>query len=157
MADKRIKWQEVSMPRLISPAGSQAAHWNYCQPPYLSTGLILPNRRGDLWATHGCLSWARTHLPLDLLSGRSVSVWQPCQALLTVGIALFCIIMPKTFPSQEHFPGDGDVTLSLMGWTPKSQAEWQVEQPQDSQLWAPWPPYQSLLPLIPATGWEIIT
>lgn len=123
MAYKRVKWQEVLMPRLINPAGSQAAHWNHCQPPYLSTVLILPSRREDLWATHGCLSWARKYLPLDLLSG-SVCVWQPCQALLTVGIVLFCSIMPKTFPPQELFSGEGDVTLSLTGWTPKPPANW---------------------------------
>lgn len=103
MADKRVKWQEVSMPRLINPAGSQAAHWNHCQPPYLSTGLILPNRREDLWATHGCLSWARKHLPLDLLSGRSVSVWQPCQAFSLLALLCFAVSCQKRFHPKSSF------------------------------------------------------
>lgn len=58
------------MPRLINHMGSQAVHWNHCQPSYLGTVLILPNKGEGLLATCGCLSWARKHLPLHPLSGR---------------------------------------------------------------------------------------
>lgn len=105
------------MPRLINHMGSQAVHWNHCQPSYLGTVLILPNKGEGLLATCGCLSWARKHLPLDPLSGRISCVTQPRQTLLTAGTVLFRSIASKSASRSFHLkslpsPGQGKATFS---------------------------------------------
>lgn len=90
------------MPRLINHRGSQAAHWNHCQLSYLGTALILHNKREGLLATHGCLSWARKYLPLDLSSGRIPCATQPRQTLWHP-LAPFCftVLSQKVLPSHS--------------------------------------------------------
>lgn len=90
-------------------------------------------------------------------------VWQcvcdsPAKPFSLLALFCFAVSCQKRFHLKSSFQERVMLPYPLRDGHPNPElTDPRVEQPQDSQLWAPWPPYQPLLPLISATGWEIIT